>query len=145
MCVCVCVSLQPLHSSDFASKAQRLCKTTLTLQVSAQSVFLSEIFPGNSQHIIPTHRLAAELEEEEVTEGAAAAGRAGAVPVSEEVLESLRGMEQQVQVALLELKKKDQQLAQERSCTGRFKVSNGRLRFTHSFILARHVPALLLA
>lgn len=45
------------------------------------------------------------------------------MPVSEEVLESLRGMEQQVQVALLELKKKDQQMAQERSCTGRFKVS----------------------
>ena len=31
-------------------------------------------------------------------------------------------MEQQVQAALLELKKKDQQLAQEKSCTGRFKV-----------------------
>ena len=70
-----------------------------------------------------THRLAAELEEEEVTEAAAVEVSAGAVSVSEEVLESLRGMEQQVQVALLELKKKDQQLAQEKSCTGRFKVS----------------------
>ena len=70
-----------------------------------------------------TYRLAAELEEAEIVEGPAAEGPAGAAPVGEEVLESLRGMEQQVQVALLELKKKDQQLAQERSCTGRFKVS----------------------
>lgn len=71
-------------------------------------------------HVTLTHRLAAELEEEEVMEGP---GPAGDVLVSEEVLQSLRGMEQQVQVALLELKKKDQQLVQERSCTGRFKAS----------------------
>ena len=77
-----------------------------------------------------THRLAAELEEEEATQGPAAESPAGAAPVSEEVLESLRGMEQQVQMALLELKKKDQQLAQERSCTSRFKVSQGKTSFT---------------
>lgn len=59
-------------------------------------------------------------------EGLPAEGPAGAVHVSEEVLESLRGMEQQVQAALLELKKKDQQVAQERSCTGRFRVSCNR-------------------
>lgn len=74
-------------------------------------------------NMIMTHRLAAELEEEGASQGPAAEGPAGAAPVSEEVLESLRGMEQQVQMALLELQKKDQQLAQERSCTSRFKVS----------------------
>ena len=67
-------------------------------------------------------RLAAELENEEAVEGLVAEGPARASPVSEEVLESLRCMEQQVQLALLELKKKDQQLARERSSTSCFKV-----------------------
>ena len=44
------------------------------------------------------------------------------MPLSGEVLERLKGMEQQVQVALLELKKKDQQLARERSSFGNFQV-----------------------
>lgn len=68
------------------------------------------------------HRLAAELENEQAAEGHPADGPARAGPVSEEMLESLRCMEQQVQLALLELKKKDQQLARERSSTGCFKV-----------------------
>ena len=71
-------------------------------------------------------RLAAELEGEEPTEGPAdgqtSEGVQEAVPFNGEVLERLRGMEQQVQMALLELKKKDQQLAREKSSTGRFKV-----------------------
>lgn len=76
------------------------------------------------------NRLAAELEEEEAVEGlpagASAGSPAGAAPVSEEVLESLRCMEQQVQLALLELKRKDQQLAQERSSTSCFKELEAR-------------------
>lgn len=65
--------------------------------------------------------------------GASAGSPAGAAPVSEEVLESLRCMEQQVQLALLELKRKDQQLAQERSSTSCFKVRHPRLPLcTHS-------------
>ena len=71
-------------------------------------------------------RLAAELESEVPAEGPgkgpSSEGRQEAVPVDGEVLEKLRGMEQQVQMALLELKKKDQQLAREKSSTGRFKV-----------------------
>ena len=57
------------------------------------------------------------------------------VPISEEVLERLRGMEQQVQLALIEIKKKDQQLATERSSLGRFKVSSRHYCFTcsHAF------------
>lgn len=71
-------------------------------------------------------RLAAELESEVPAEGPgkgpSSEGMQEAVPVDGEVLEKLRGMEQQVQMALLELKKKDQQLAREKSSTGRFKV-----------------------
>jgi hypothetical protein len=71
-------------------------------------------------------RLAAELESEVPAEGPAeghlSEGMQEAVPFDGEVLEKLRGMEQQVQMALLELKKKDQQLAREKSSTGRFKV-----------------------
>ena len=54
--------------------------------------------------------------------GPGSEGMQEAVPLDGEVLEQLRGMEQQVQMALLELKKKDQQLARENSSTGRFKV-----------------------
>ena len=74
-------------------------------------------------------RLAAELESEVPAEGPgkgpSSEGMQEAVPVDGEVLEKLRGMEQQVQMALLELKKKDQQLAREKSSTGRFKVRQG--------------------
>lgn len=71
-------------------------------------------------------RLAAELESEVPTEGPGegqtSKGVQEPVPINGEVLERLRGMEQQVQMALLELKKKDQQLAREKSSIGRFKV-----------------------
>ena len=71
-------------------------------------------------------RLAAELESEVPTqgpgEGQTSEGVQEPVPINGEVLERLRGMEQQVQMALLELKKKDQQLAREKSSMGRFKV-----------------------
>ena len=69
-------------------------------------------------------RLAAELESEVPVQGPSREGVQEAVPFSGEVLERLRGMEQQVQMALLELKKKDQQLASERSSIGRFKVAS---------------------
>ena len=69
-------------------------------------------------------RLAAELESEVPVQGPSTEGVQEAVPFSGEVLERLRGMEQQVQMALLELKKKDQQLASERSSIGRFKVTS---------------------
>ncbi|KAL3142364.1 hypothetical protein ABBQ38_002701 [Trebouxia sp. C0009 RCD-2024] len=72
------------------------------------------------------NRLAAQLESEQAVEGLPADGPARAGPVSEEVLESLRCMEQQVQLALLELKKKDQQLARERSSTSCFKELEAR-------------------
>lgn len=55
-------------------------------------------------------------------EGQTSEGGQEPVPINGEVLERLRGMEQQVQMALLELKKKDQQLAREKSSMGRFKV-----------------------
>ena len=80
--------------------------------------------------VIDMFRLAAELESEDLNEEPAlqtAPGPTqeapGAVRVDEEVLERLRGMEQQIQMALVELKKKDQQLAAERSSLGRFKVT----------------------
>ena len=56
--------------------------------------------------------------------GPSSEGMQDAVPFDGEVLEKLRGMEQQVQMALLELKKKDQQLAREKSSTGRFKAKH---------------------
>lgn len=62
------------------------------------------------------------MENEEPIQGPPAEGSRGVQPISGEVLKRLRGMEQQVQVALLELKKKDQQLARERSSIGNFKV-----------------------
>lgn len=78
------------------------------------------------------NRLAAELESEVPAEGPGegplAEGRQEAVPFDGEVLEKLRGMEQQVQMALLELKKKDQQLAREKSSTGRFKELEANAR-----------------
>ena len=76
-------------------------------------------------------RLAAELESEVPAEGPgkgpSSEGMQEAVPFDGEVLEKLRGMEQQVQMALLELKKKDQQLAREKSSTGRFKAKRRHL------------------
>ncbi len=86
-------------------------------------------------------RLAAELESEVPAEGPgkgpSSEGMREAVPVDGEVLEKLRGMEQQVQMALLELKKKDQQLAREKSSTGRFKVRRIYLALKLSFPCAR--------
>ena len=71
-------------------------------------------------------RLAAELETEEPMEQVSPEGRqqgeGQAVPVNEEVLERLKGMEQQVQMALQELKKRDQQLAKEKITIARCKV-----------------------
>ncbi len=90
-------------------------------------------------------RLAAELESEVPAEGPgkgpSSEGMQEAVPVDGEVLEKLRGMEQQVQMALLELKKKDQQLAREKSSTGRFKVRRIYLALKLSVPCARRYVA----
>ncbi|DBB05620.1 TPA: hypothetical protein ACH3X1_012239 [Trebouxia sp. C0004] len=71
------------------------------------------------------NRLAAELESEVPaegpSEGPSTEGMQETVPLDGEVRERLRGMEQQVQMVLLELKKKEQQLAREKSSIGRFK------------------------
>ena len=86
-------------------------------------------------------RLAAELESEVPDEGPGkgplSEGMQEAVAFNGEVLEKLRGMEQQVQMALLELKKKDQQLAREKSSTGRFKVRRIHLALKLSVLCAR--------
>ena len=83
-------------------------------------------------------RLAAELESEVPDEGPgkgpSSEGMQEAVAFNGEVLEKLRGMEQQVQMALLELKKKDQQLAREKSSTGRFKVRRIHLALKLSYV-----------